>query len=204
MADIVTTNAKLSIKLTMYRAEDDSEKTRTFSIDNPVIDEEGTQFRAKLQALQNFLLGDGKNLIQPTGWRDDDANELEYTTTAVEFTTSDGTNTEWDTRLTHNLTVTPTTLSYADLATSIDDSTDVTINGAALDFDKLQVSFAQDEGTDGALAFGWHGFSDSLGAFFAIKEEQAGIGTTATGLVTLTIPAEGVYQEATATIRVGE
>lgn len=109
-----------------------------------------------------------------------------------------------DAKLSRNLTVTPATISYATIATSIDDSTDITISGAGLDFDNLQVSYKPDTGTYGALAFGWHGESDTAGIIFAIKEANTGIGTKATGVITLTFPANETYEEATATITVTE
>lgn len=107
-------------------------------------------------------------------------------------------------KLPRNLTVSPATISYATIATSVDDSTDITITGSGLDFSKLQVSFARDEGTTGAVAFGWYGSSDTEGILFAIKEANASIGMIATGVVTLTFPEDSTYQAATATLTITE
>lgn len=198
MADIVTQGDKLSITLTMYRADDDSTKTRTFSIDNPVIDETGEQFRQKLQALQNFLLGDGATLIQPTGWRDDDSTEAEYTTTAVAFATSSEVETKWDTKLPRNLTIAPSTISLSSLSDDLAAEAVATISGdntSGLIIKRLNAQAAYIYETTTSVVN-----TQNYEVFLAVSSVDSA--ESAGAQFEFYVPAEGVYQEGSVTLTI--
>lgn len=197
MADIVTQGDKLSITLTMYRADDDSTKTRTFSIDNPVVDGTGEQFRQKLQALQNFLLGDGATLIQPTGWRDDDSTENEYVTAAVAFSTSTEVETKWDTRLSRNLALSQTQLTSTNISEQQISPTEVTLTGEGITASMINVTFTNQSG-DG------HAFlnlqdTDS-GVLICLVTDETSSSWRAT--INFAVPETGVYQAESVNLRI--
>lgn len=197
MADITSQISTLSVKLTMYRASDESTKTRTFSVRDPAINEENPEpFRQSLQALQNFLLGDGKTLIQPTGWRDDDATEGEYTTTAVEFTTEEGVGTKWDTRLTHNMQLSQTTIAGASISTNVSSPTEITITGSALASEDLRVTKPTEN--EQFLFVDWALMEGDI----IIALVKDGVSTLSASDIVFEIPAEGVYQTDSVTLSI--
>ncbi len=194
MADVVNEISTLSIKLTMYRDSDESTKTRTFSVRDPAVSEqESDTFRQSLQALQNFLLGDGKTLIQPTGWRDDDTTEDEYVTTAVEFTTEEGVGTKWDTRLTHNMALDTATINASDVPNSITTPATFLISGTNLDAAKLNVS------SDGNSAYfvSWYNEEN----YISVNVAKLGLENPSSSFV-FELPAEGVYQSDSVTLNI--
>lgn len=193
MADIVTQNATLGVKLTMQRDEYGTvnTKTRSFSVRNPLIDEQGISFREKLQALQNFLLGDGNTLIQPTGWRDEDYEEDVWTTVGVEFTTEYGTTTKWDTRLTRGAAFYQTASSSAPI-TSISSVAESTTNPTIIYVKATGIT--QDTifnvTSTGIPIFNYSHVQDDY-----IVIELCGVGEIGAGTVVVEFPAEGIYQE---------
>lgn len=196
MADVVNEISTLSIKLTMYRASDESTKTRTFSVRDPAVsEEESDTFRQSLQALQNFLLGDGKTLIQPTGWRDEDTTEDEYVTTAVEFTTEEGVGTKWDTRLTHNMALDIATINAASVSADIGDPTMVAISGTNLDPSKLIVSSS----ASGGYYVTW---INTQGGGIGVGIIKTGSEITDSETFVFELPAEGVYQSDAVTLNI--
>lgn len=206
MADVYGEKRTLKVTLTMQR--NDEETTRSFSVDNPALsttEDTSAAFRAKLQALQNFLLGDGNKLIQPSNWRDNDAVEEEWTTIRVAFETSNSTSVEWDTRLSRNLQITGdggaavTTLSYASLPTSLDSSYgfDIIADG---EFDLSDIQVVKEGSGDGYLYLDWYQDSSSFSGNIVAHPDSGG--TPWTGTITFTIPPIGVYQEGTATITI--
>lgn len=109
-----------------------------------------------------------------------------------------------DERLSHNLTVTPATISASEITTSLADTPSFSITGSAIDLNRLQVSRVYDV-TDPSnalpMSFGWGGTSDGDNLFFITKDSGSGDPNCT---ITITLPEDSVYQEATATIKVTE
>lgn len=202
MADITSQISTLSIKLTMYRASDESTKTRTFSVRDPAINEENPEpFRQSLQALQNFLLGDGKTLIQPTGWRDDDTTEDEYTTTAVEFTTEEGVGTKWDTRLTHNVSLNSASVAWSSISTVSSTPTAIDFSGVGMSGVEAYIDSRVTEAPDidvGYL-FSLLLVEDTAGSIGLVRSNDS---ISPIDEIKVVFPETGVYQKETVTLTI--
>lgn len=88
MADVTTESAKWQYTFNLTR--DGEKTTRVFSIDNPLSEVAGGVSAAKAfrdvftgAASSPFSVIDPTQFIQPTGWRDENPDELPWTTTAV-------------------------------------------------------------------------------------------------------------------------
>lgn len=100
MADVTTQSSKW--QYTFHLTRDGEETTRVFSIDNPINSAAGVSAAKAFRdvftgaASSPFSVIDPTQFIQPTGWRDEDASEPPWTTTAVYLKRFDTTETTYD------------------------------------------------------------------------------------------------------------
>lgn len=104
MSDTAVTRYAMQVICTMQRGTDTT--SRSFSIDDALYEAGGqaaVRFKTAAADLANFLTGEGNTLIQPTGWRDSDSTEAEWTTTSVEIKTISSVTTTLDLRQESNI-----------------------------------------------------------------------------------------------------
>lgn len=213
MRDIVGSQ-KNTLKITLSLQRGNDTASRSFSVDNPRLStttDVSAEFQNRLQALRNFLLGEGNTLIQPTSWRDSDNTEEEWTTVDVQFQTTMAAIVDWGinklSRTAHlykgNNEL--TTLSAATLGTDVTDTAaeyQVRFDGAAAT--DIVYTFYQPATNNGELVFLMYDTPKTAASIsnWRICIAKGADGTDFTGKLLFYIPATDTYEAATLEIPV--